>query len=147
MLIIVSKRDLLDRIADAGKEEQGLAALRDFIFDYYWDEDEYVFESEESEWIFAVLLPYLQVEEAIGDPHRQERMRKLLEALGQEFTPESAVIGLEYDCINDLVQKYRNGFIRRHLLRKKIEELTPAAIDKEKLFKAVMAKAEESVLE
>lgn len=140
MLVTVSRQDLLNRIATAARDEQSLDDLRRFIFDHYWNEDEYIFESEDVEWVFAVLLPYFQLEEAAGDARRQERMTKLLEALESEFSPESAVLGLEFDRIADLVQKYRGGHMRTHLFRKKVEEITPARIDKQKLFEAVISR-------
>jgi hypothetical protein len=140
MFVTVSRQDFLDRIATAARDDQGLNELREFIFNHYWNEDEYVFESEEVEWIFAVLLPYFQVEEALGDSRRQERMANLREALEHEFSPESAVLGLEFDRVADLVQRFRAGRIRMHLFRKKIEELTPARIDKGKLFEGVSSR-------
>lgn len=137
MLIIASRQEVLNHISDACVANEGFAALRDFVFGHYWNEDEYVFECDEVETVFAVLLPYLQSEDALGDSMRQARMEELRDALTSEFTSESAVLGLEYDRISDLVRKYEKGHIRAHLLRKSIEGLTPAQIDKGRLWELV----------
>ncbi len=134
MNYFVSRENLLDRISKAADSEEDFLALRDFIFDYYAAEDNYVFESEELEKIFAVLLPYLHFEETFGDRQRTRRLKRLEMALKEEFTPESAVLALEYERISSLLRKLETEKISDFVFKAQLRKLSPLDINWRKVL-------------
>lgn len=126
---LVSRRVLLKKIADAASDNEGFLAFRNFVFDYYAAEDNYVFTSHSLELIFAVLLPYLQVEEAFGDSQREQRMKRLRTALEEELTPESAICALEYDRITLLLTRLESEAISKDVFDKQLKKLSPVQVD------------------
>lgn len=135
MNYIVSRSILQDKIGDAARSDEGFLALRDFVFDYYAAEDDYVFEPEAGEAVFAVLLPYLQVEEAFGDDRREQRMKWLGLALEKEFTAESAVAAISRDRIARLLSRRASRVISEEVFQTQLRKLSPARVDWEAVLK------------
>jgi hypothetical protein len=129
MKYIVSPKALLQKVVNASNSQEGCLDLRNFVFDYYAGEDEYVFTSERLEKIFAVLLPYLHFEEAFGDQRRALRLRLMEQILREDLSPESAVLGLEYDQISALSEKLESGLIPESVFETQLRKISPADVD------------------
>jgi len=129
MSYLVSRPVLQDKIGEAARSDEGFLALRNFVFDYYAAEDDYVFEPAAGEAVFAVLLPYLQVEEAFGDNRREQRMRWLGMALEKEFTAESAVAAISRERIAQLLTKRASRVISEEVFQEQLRKLSPARVD------------------
>lgn len=111
-------------------------ALRDFIYARYEAEEELDVEADADE-LLSVLSPYVETEEALPDPQRDVRLRRLWnltrDLRGQ---PPAAVtvFALKYDEIADLVRKRNKGAINDDVLRDQMRKLTPARCDLEKVI-------------
>jgi hypothetical protein len=125
MIHLVTRESLLEKIGNAANSESDFLALRNYVFDHYAAEDEYVFESENLKLIFAVLLPYLHSEEALGDEQRGARLSRLQKALLRELSPEAAVLALEYDRIALLLGKLNSGVIPQQVFAQQMRKLYP----------------------
>lgn len=137
MKIIATEEELLKVIASASETHNGLIKLRNFILNYYYNEDHYVFD-EFTEEAFAVLSPYLEMEEAIGDDLFSVRMKRLIyivKSIG--WTKEGIVGALYYDDIIVLNKKNRSQVIDKTTYQKKIRDLTPVDFDITKLAELI----------
>ncbi len=128
---------LLSKIRKAGRSDSDFESLRQLIFDYYYAEDDYIFESEGLEAIFDVLSVYLESEEAYGDPLREIRMRRLHRAIQDGHrTIEDMTAVLKYEQIANLLGKFESGVISRSIFYSQLRSLSPPDSDAEKLIAA-----------
>lgn len=134
MYHLVSRDNLLARITDAINDEEDFVALRNFIFNYYSADDDYVFESKELEMIFAVLASYLEFEEAYGDSERAPRLIRLKRVLEQESTPESVLVAIEYDRVSSLLEKLKAGVISEFTFEAQLRKLSPVNVSWNKVL-------------
>ncbi|HEY0727361.1 MAG TPA: hypothetical protein VGD38_04770 [Pyrinomonadaceae bacterium] len=125
----VSTTNLLQTISQAANDDDQFARLRNLVFDYFADEETYLFESESVRDVFGVLLPYLHFEEAFGDEQRAERMKRLEKALRAELTPEMAVLGLEYERIAELDRKKQSGVISDFTFQQQLRKISASKIN------------------
>lgn len=130
----VSTTSLLQTISQAANGNYQFARLRNLVFDYFADEETYFFQSESVKDVFGVLLPYLHAEEAFGDEHRAQRMKRLDKALLAEFSPEMAVLGLEYERIAELERKKQTGVISHFTFQQQLRKVSPSQINWAKLL-------------
>lgn len=120
---------LLDRLKHASKSTAAYAALRDFIFDYYWDLNDVELECEELEHVFVIFRAYFEPEPSIPDALGLVRMHNAWLALSGEFNREAAIAGMEYDRIPALLEKERQKLISEEVLRQQIEKMYPIEYD------------------
>jgi hypothetical protein len=125
----VSTTNLLQTISQAANDNDQFARLRNLVFDYFADEETYFFQSESVKDVFGVLLPYLHFEEAFGDEQRARRMKRLEKALRAEFSPEMAVLGLEYERIAELDRKKQTGVISDFIFQQQLRKLSASKIN------------------
>ena len=125
----VSTTSLLHTISQAANDDDQFARLRNLVFDYFADEETYFFQSESLKDVFNVLLPYLHFEEAFGDEARAQRMERLEKALRAEFSPEMAVVGLEYERIAELDRKKQAGVISEFTFQQQLRKISPAQVN------------------
>ena len=116
-------------ISQAANDNDEFARLRDLVFDYFADEETYFFQSESVRDVFAVLLPYLHFEEAFGDEQRAQKMTRLDKALRAEFSPEMAVLGLEYERIAELERKKQSGVISDFTFQQQLRKISAVQIN------------------
>jgi len=128
---------LVTKIRKAAESNSDFEALRQFIFDYYYAEDDYIFESEGLEEMFDVLSVYLESEEAYGDPRRKLRLKHLHRVIRDRHrTIEDMTAALKYDRIGDLLEKFEAGVISRTIFHSQLRTLSPLAPDAEELVRA-----------
>ncbi|MDM8525050.1 hypothetical protein QUF80_16895 [Desulfococcaceae bacterium HSG8] len=133
----ISESVIISKILKAAESDADFGALRQFIFDYYYAEDDYVFEFSGAEEIFDVLSVYLESEEAYGDPLRKIRMKRLHRAIqNQHRTIEDMTAALKYDRIANLLDKFESGAISRAIFHSQLRSLSPLTSDAEKLVEA-----------
>ncbi|QTA89698.1 hypothetical protein [Desulfonema magnum] len=133
----ISESVMISKIHKAAESDAGFETLREFIFDYYYAEDDYVFEFGGAEEIFDVLSVYLESEEAYGDPLRKTRMRRLHRAIrNRHRTVEDMTAALKYDRIANLLDKFEAGVISRAVFLSQLRSLSPLTSDAEKLVGA-----------
>jgi len=125
----VSTTNLLQTISQAANDNDEFASLRNLVFDYFANEETYFFQPESARDVFGVLLPYLHFEEAFGDEQRAQRMKRLEKALREEFSPEMAVLGLEYERIAELEGKKQSGVISEFTFQQQLRKISPAQIN------------------
>lgn len=125
----VTITNLLQTISQAAHDDNHFARLRNLVFDYFADEETYFFESEAVKDVFNVLLPYLHFEEAFGDKQRAQRMKRLEKALRAEFSPEMAVLGLEYERIAELEQKKQAGVISDFIFQQQLRKISASKLN------------------
>jgi len=106
------------------------SVIREWVFDYYISEEETGLDAAMDE-VLWVLRPYLEWEEAVGDPKRQTRMERLYRLLASATTAfaERTVFALEFDEIQRLTKKLRDGLITREVYERKMGELSPGDYD------------------
>lgn len=128
---------LISKIRNAIESDSGFETLRQFIFDYYYAEDDYIFESDGLKNIFDVLSIYLESEEAYGDPLREVRLKQLHRVIQDPHTTiEDMIAALKYDRIGNLLHKFESGAISRAVFYSQILSLSPLSSDAEKLVTA-----------
>ena len=128
---------LITKIHKAAESNSDFETLRQFIFDYYYAEDDYIFESEGLEEIFDVLSVYLESEEAYGDPLRKLRLKRLHRVIrNRHRTLEDMTAALKYDRIENLLEKFEAGVISRTIFHSQLCALSPFAPDTEELVRA-----------
>lgn len=133
----ISESVLIRKIRKAGESDSDFESLRQLIFDYYYAEDDYIFESEGLEEIFDVLSVYLESEEAYGDPLRKARMKRLHQVIrNRHRTTEDMIAALKYDRIGNLLHKFESGVISRSVFYSQFRSLSPPDPDAEKLVAA-----------
>ncbi|MDM8551828.1 hypothetical protein QUF72_17225 [Desulfobacterales bacterium HSG2] len=128
---------LISKIHEAVESDSGFEYLKQFIFDYYYAEDDYIFESDGMEYLFDVLSVYLESEEAYGDPLREVRLKRLRRVIQDRYgTIEDMIAALKYDEIGNLLDKSESGAISQALFYSQICNLSPLSFDAEKLVAA-----------
>lgn len=126
MNVLVTRDLLLEKCARADEYDEAFDALRSFVFDHYYAEDDYTFEEEVLEDIFAVLAPYFESEEAFGDPRKHERLHRLCTVLRHaRWSPEHVFFTLYFDEIKELSMKRANGEITSEVFMSQLERLSP----------------------
>jgi hypothetical protein len=130
MIHTVTKPLLFKKIARACESTDEFKNFREFIFDYYYGEDDYVFETEELEIIFAVLSSYLEFDEAYGDPLKSTRLSRLKATFQQGgWSVEHTIYALESDKLGDLLSRHQTGVISEQILESQVRKLAPIAFD------------------
>jgi hypothetical protein len=130
MIHRVTKPLLLEMIAKASENQHEFKKLREFIFDYYYGEDDYIFETEGLEIIFAVLSSYLEFAEAYGDPLKPTRLSRLKAAFQQGgWSVEHTIYALESDKLGDLLSRHQTGAISEQILELQVRKLAPISFD------------------
>lgn len=133
MKIIVTEAELLKIITSSSKTRNGLIKLRELVFNYYYNEDNYEFDKS-TEDAFTVLSPYLEMEEAVGDDLFSTRMSRLAYIVEDNgWSRESLIVALYFDDIMALNKKVKSHVIDDSTYRKKIEDLTPVVFNYSKL--------------
>jgi len=133
----ISESLIISKIRKAAESDAGFESLREFIFDYYYAEDDYVFEFGGLEEIFDVLSVYLESEETHGDPLGKIRMRRLHRAIrNRHRTIEDMTAALRYGRISNLLGKFESGVISRAVFHSQLRSLSPLTSDAEKLVVA-----------
>lgn len=106
------------------------SAFREWVYSYYVSEGEKRVD-EAMEAILPVLRPYLEWQEAVGDPRCRTRMERLYRLLSSATTAfaERTVFALEFDEVQRLTKKLRDGLITRPVYERKMAELSPGNYD------------------
>jgi hypothetical protein len=103
--------------------------LRHYVYQYYEGEKPVTVDAGLEEML-PVFAPYLEYEEAHGDPQREARMMNMGRALtGQSALRERAVFGLEFGRIMDLTEKLESGAIDSNVYEGQLRTLTPVDFD------------------
>jgi hypothetical protein len=127
---------LREKVSQAIISDQAFELLREFIFDYYYAEDEYLFETEELETLFAALATYLEFEEAYGDNQKAIRLFRLSKVLQKkDWTIEQVIYALEYDRLGRIMSAFQAHFISQEDLQTQVTKLFPLAFDVSKMIK------------
>jgi len=127
---LVTLEGLLSHLSDYLGGKIPFSAVRNWVFDYYISEEEKRLDAA-MEQIIEVLRPYLEWEEASGDPMRESRMQRvytLLRSARSRFA-ERAVFALEFDEAERLTKKLRQGLITKDVYLRKMGQLSPADYD------------------
>ena len=132
---------MLGKIAKACDSHDEFKNLRQLVFDYYYGEDDYIFETEELEMIFGVLSSYLEYEEAYGNTRKQIRLRRLKKVFQQDkWSVEHVIYALEYDQLADLLDKYESGILTEGVLESQVRKLSPVPFDSRAVISLYKAK-------
>jgi hypothetical protein len=108
--------------------------LRKFIFDFYEGDSEDDL-APDVENIFAILAPYVEFEEAYGDPIAGKKIIRLKRLFDRnDFDANKVLFSLEYETIMILLHKLDNKKISTTIFKKKIDELSPANFNTEKII-------------
>lgn len=139
-LTLPALRHILDKYL-AGDEP--FSAVRRFVYGYYEAEDTNILDASLAA-IFPILAPYLEGEEARGDPDRQRRIRRLRGLLDQDTAlAERTVFALEFDKIRDLVRRLEGNLISRDVFESQIRKLSPGSFEDRRIVLWAMAHRDE----
>ncbi len=128
--LVISRKTVLQKINQAMVVPNGWTILRDFVLDYYATDDDYVFQTDTLETIFALLAAYVESVEVYGDDLCQNRLVKLQQALSQEqVTAEQVFIALKYDRLANLTAKLQAGLISKAVFEAQVKKLSSIKID------------------
>jgi len=110
----------------------GFEDVREYVFQLYWAEEEFQID-DRTKSLFAAMLGYLQVEEALGDSHQMERMKRLRYLLDSEdlldTLPERVSFALEFPKIRELTEKLNIGVISKRVYEDQLRKLSPPDVD------------------
>lgn len=121
---IVTKAELLKLIQNASRSHSQLVALRNYVFDFYYDDCNYIFDDKLIN-VFTVLCPYLLFEEARGDTDFSLRLRRLAFILQNNGAMKPCIIlAIYYDEIKTLHDSYSNKLLSENTYKQKLKELS-----------------------
>lgn len=106
-----------------------LLPLRRFLFARY-EGDEEIDVEPALESLLPVLEPYVEHEEALGDPDLSLRLNRLQRVLNcPNVTPERVFFALEFDAIRELVGRLLRHTIDQGTFERQLVKLSPATFD------------------
>lgn len=115
-------------------ENISIDEVRQFIFDYYENEQEFVLDNYLEE-IFPILSSYFEYEEAYGDSECKDKLNRLYQVLeGKIFSIEAVVFALEFSKIKELTLKVNSKQINYKIYEKQIAKLFPFAFNTKKII-------------
>ncbi len=129
-MILIKMQQLLSCFRGFLEGKLPFSSLRDFVFQFY-EGDRDVELDVFLKQVFPLILPYLQWEEAMGDPKREIRIRRLFNLLQkqQTFLPERVLFALEFDKIIELTKKENAGIIPSKVYHEQMAKLSSCSYD------------------
>jgi len=138
MKINVTKKKFLDLLKDAVQSRKSFEEFCEFIFNYFYAEDDYDFEDDEILLLFEFFVGILDFENYFKNPDLNTRLKRIIETLEKgNWDLESIKFVFDLETIKQLFDKYKNGLITKEIYERQISNLSTMKFDIKKMLKLI----------